>query len=267
MDPETKFNTIHYASLKGRRASNEDRHKILKDNNKNITLFLLNDGHGGSHVSTIVSKILPQYFINAEYPLQPEYVNRLYDRMQEYLATRYNKYAKSCGSTSLAVALFKKNNQLYSNIVNLGDSKCVLCRNNLAFPLTRDHRPSKIEERGRIEKLGGRILKDSEGEWRIKEYSVSRSFGDLNATPFMTHKPDLYQYKIGKNDKFMILGCDGLWDYVSEQEAIDFVNENMYNSANGEREHKKTNIAKMLAEYSYNKGSGDNITAIVVFLK
>ena len=43
-------------------------------------------------------------------------------------------------------------------------------------------------------------------DWRIKDLSVSKAIGDLDATPFLSHKPDLFRYKLDKNDKFFVLG-------------------------------------------------------------
>ena len=60
------------------------------------------------------------------------------------------------------------------------------------------------------------------------------------------------------------MACDGLWDVIESQEAVDFVLKNCYDE--NTRINKNLNIAKSLAEFAYNKDSLDNITIIIVFL-
>jgi serine/threonine protein phosphatase PrpC len=62
----------------------------------------------------------------------------------------------------------------------------------------------------------------------------------------------------------MIIGCDGLWDVVSAQDASNYVISQCYDLESN-RINKKTNIAKMLAELALQKGSTDNVSVIVVF--
>jgi protein phosphatase 1G len=74
-----------------------------------------------------------------------------------------------------AVVTFLKDNILY--VINLGDSRCILWRDNKAFPLSSDHKPDDQSEKERIERAGdqvvcGRIIKDN------KRINISRAFGD-----------------------------------------------------------------------------------------
>ena len=68
----------------------------------------------------------------------------------------------------------------------------------------------------------------------------------------------IYRYKLSSGDKFIIKACDGLWDVVSNQEAIDFV-------IDLQNKNFKGNFSKALCDYAYGKGSLDNITTIVYF--
>ena len=96
--------------------------------------------------------------------------------------------------------------------------------------------------------------------------SVSRAFGDLDATPYVTHVPEIHRYQMDtKNDKFIIVACDGLWDVLSNQDAVNFVLGLCYDNTLIKHNDNKENIAQKLAEYAIKKGSTDNITTIVAF--
>lgn len=265
--------SAHFVSLKGDRTSNEDSHNIVLGlNNTNGKMAKVNyygvyDGHGGQFVSNFLSQNIPHFFIEnrVKYPLDVAYVNKVCDQVQNILCTKHEKHATECGSTCLMVCHFKEENREYLNIINTGDSRCVLCRSNVAIPLTLDHKPDWPNELNRIGKLGGTVRKDG-STYRINDLSVSRAFGDKESCQFVTHKPDLYKYRITKKDKFIIIACDGLWDVVSNQEAINFVLKNCYDSEM-KRINPKINIARKLAEMAIDLESGDNVTCIVVFFE
>lgn len=265
--------SAHFVSLKGERTSNEDNHNIIHElhsndeNTARVNYYGVYDGHGGKFVSNFLSENIPHFFISNKvtYPLDIDYVNTVYDKIQSILFTKYENMATECGSTCLIVCQFKDtiSGQEYVNIMNTGDSRCVLCRNNVGIPLTRDHKPDWPDEMNRITKLGGEVKKDG-NTFRINDLSVSRAFGDKEASKFVTHRPDLYKYKLTKKDKFIIIACDGLWDVVSSQDAVNIVLKNCYDT-DMKRINKKVNIARKLAETAIELESGDNVTCIVVF--
>jgi protein phosphatase 2C len=263
--------SVHYISLRGERPSNEDNHNIILGLNRNddkmakINYYGVYDGHGGKFVSNFLSENLPHLFIanKVSYPLDIEYVNKVYDKVQSVLFTKHEKEATECGSTCLVVCHFKQNNREFLNIMNTGDSRCVMCRNNIGIPLTKDHKPDWPDENARISKLGGTIRKDG-NTYRINDLSVSRAFGDKESSKFVTHRPDLYKYTLTKKDKFIIIACDGLWDVISCQDAVNFILKSCYDS-DMKRINQDINIARKLAEMAIEKDSGDNVTCIVVF--
>ena len=262
---------VHSVSIKGLRDQNEDKHDIIINsdnkniNNKNINYFAVYDGHGGKDISKYIQENLSQYFLNKKviYPLSKKYVQNVFDHLQKNL--RKINQAYYSGSTSLCIINYKYNGDDYINVINLGDSRCILCRDNFAMPLTKDHKPQWPEEKNRITQLGGNITFDGY-DWRIKDLSVSRAFGDLDAAPFVTHRPDLFRYKLDKNDKFIVMACDGLWDVLPNQEVANFILSNCYDNTLKKRINLNVNIAKKVAEYALKKGSTDNITIIVIFI-
>lgn len=260
---------VYFYSLKGFREQNEDAHKIVingkgKQTDKaKVNFFAVYDGHGGKEVSKFLEQNMYKYFMTKEvaYPLTKSYVNQVYDHLQSVLKNRY-RFASYSGSTSLVVVHFKRKGNVYLNLINTGDCRAVLCRGNMAISLTLDHKPNFPEERKRIENLGGKIVKDGL-DYRIKDLSVSRAFGDTEAAPFVTHRSDLFRYRLDKNDKFLIMACDGLWDVVTNQEAVNFVLNLAYDS-NLTTLKKDQKVAQRLAEYAVKKGSTDNVSVIVI---
>jgi serine/threonine protein phosphatase PrpC len=42
--------------------------------------------------------------------------------------------------------------------------------------------------------------------------------------------PDIFLYKLEKNDKFFVMACDGLWDVLQNQDVVNFVLTNCYDN-------------------------------------
>ena len=266
---------IYDVSLIGRREYNEDRHTIINNlcnTDKTvapINFFGVFDGHGGDTVSNFLADTIQKLFIDKrlEYPLPKDYINQAFKYLQQTVLKReYYDDAKECGSTCLLGIHYIKNDIDYLTIINTGDSRSVLCRNNFAIQLSKDHKPLWPEEKRRIENLGGTITHyPKNDDPRIKGLSVSRAFGDFNAEPYLTNMPDIFRYKLDKNDKFIVFACDGLWEVLQNQDVVNFILNECYDTDLTTRINKNINIAKKLGEYGLKKGSTDNITIIVYF--
>jgi serine/threonine protein phosphatase PrpC len=264
---------IDKASLQGKRESNEDKDVVVTNitgEDKNllpVNVYGVFDGHGGKFVSKFLADYLPHIMMSnkVSYPLKKSVAKKIFRYLQKYLKDNYSRYATETGSTCLFVAQYTGKGGDYLDIINIGDSKCIMCRKNMAIPLTKEHRPSSFEEHSRITALGGEITQSTNDDPRIHGLSVSRSVGDLYAHPHVTPDPDLYRYRLTNDDKFIVLGCDGLYDYCTETEIVTFVLRNCYDPVTKQRTTSK--IAKKLAQYAIDKGSTDNVSVIVVFFK
>lgn len=264
----------HHISLIGKRKKNEDEIDIIinKDNEikKKINFFGIYDGHGGNQVSKYLKENLSKYFIDNDSLeikklLDNKNINDIFEFIQNSLI-EYELGAKNAGSTALIIIMYKKNNLNIIKIMNLGDCRAVLCNiNNIAIPLTKDHKPSSYDEYKRIIGMSGIIKYSNNDDPRINGLSVSRSFGDLDSKPYISHLPDIYEHKI-INDKFIILGCDGVWDCLTNQEVIDFVLDKMDKIKIKTKPLKNENIAYLLGNYAIEKGSLDNISIIIIFV-
>ncbi|RNA30398.1 phosphatase 1G [Brachionus plicatilis] len=139
------------------------------------------------------------------------------------------KSAKKATSTNLIAKLIAG---LY--VANAGDSRCVVCRDGKAIEMSFDHKPEDEIERQRIEKAGGTVTKDGRVNAGL---NLSRAIGDhtykANKTlslseQMITPLPDLKVLDIDPaKDKFMILACDGIWNFMSSQEVCDYVQERL----------------------------------------
>jgi protein phosphatase 1L len=267
--------TIFFSTLQGKRESNEDHHFIClnkeKKNDKyapvdSIGIF---DGHGGSKVSEYISHEFPKYIMNKnlKYPWSKKQIISVCDKIQEKVK-QFN-YSYGCGSTALIIAIFEIGKNKIVNIMNTGDCRAVFCNScNIATQLTKDHSPGSFNEKNRIESLGGKVW-DDKGTYRVNNLSVSRSFGDYDTFPFVTHRPDLYAYSINEN-RFMIIACDGLWESLSNDDAVEFVLNRCYFIKDGKTKKKENfdfNIAVELGNHAIKEGSGDNISVIVIFFQ
>jgi len=264
---------VYSYSMQGKRDSNEDQDiSILNLDNSNKNLNKINffgvfDGHGGSSVSKYLKENLSQFFVNkfdkpiyTDKKVAQKYFSKVCHLIQTKMETNNYKQVQHCGSTACIGIHYRDTydrDRLW--IINTGDSRSVMCGGgNKAEQLSVDHKPNHPDEKKRIEKMGGEIEFDG-SDWRIKDLSLSRAFGDLVCKPYVTHLPEIYRYKISPDDKFIIFACDGVWDVLSNQEAVDYVLKTM-------TINPKADYAKELAQYAYKRGSLDNITVIVYLI-
>eukprot|EP01087_Luapelamoeba_hula_P025137 TRINITY_DN9828_c0_g1_i1.p1 TRINITY_DN9828_c0_g1~~TRINITY_DN9828_c0_g1_i1.p1 ORF type:complete len:487 (+),score=70.22 TRINITY_DN9828_c0_g1_i1:226-1686(+) len=116
-----------------------------------------------------------------------------------------------------AVVCLVKHGTLY--IGNVGDARAVLSRGGKAIALTIDHTPAIASEEQRIRDLKGFILSN-----RVNGIiAVTRSLGDSSLKPFVTADPGLARCRLCPEDQFLVLACDGCWDVISNQQAVDIV--------------------------------------------
>lgn len=53
---------------------------------------------------------------------------------------------------------------------------------------------------------------------------MTRSFGDLIAASVgVIPKPEVWDRELISEDRFMILASDGIWEFISNQEAVELV--------------------------------------------
>jgi len=110
--------------------------------------------------------------------------------------------------------------------------------------------------------------------------AISRAFGDhqlkMPALPndVVSNVPDITSTELTDADMFFILACDGLWDVLEDQEAVNLVLEGIHEvrsvTASQSKEIDNRSMAevltRMLVEEALARGTSDNCTCVVVFL-
>jgi len=153
--------------------------------------------------------------------------------------------------------MYKYDDELHFNTVNLGDSRLVVVyKSGHTKQITTDHKPDDFIEKRRIEKIGGEIYKDSEGVFRVGQLSLARAFGDGDNAPYISQVPDVFYNKITINTKYIVMACDGLWDVVDNKDLFSLLED--YKKENSK------NLAANLAQEALKKGSYDNVSIIIL---
>ena len=143
-------------------------------------------------------------------------------------------------SGTTCVFALKVEEMLY--IANVGDSRCVMCRQSdhgelQAIGLSIDQKPDNPREKARILKSGGRVEPltgppDEDcgpqrvwlAEVDVPGLSMSRSIGDeVSQTVGVISVPEIIPHAIQENDIFCILATDGIWEFLSNEQAVSIV--------------------------------------------
>jgi serine/threonine protein phosphatase PrpC len=158
-------------------------------------------------------------------------------------------------------------------MMNLGDCRAVLCRRGGAvIRLTSDHKPDRPDEKARIERAGGfvgvfsgiaRVFSAAGAGLAVESeistfLAVSRAFGDRSLkTPgaLVSCEPEIRRYGLDADDLFIIMACDGIWDVLSDEEAVSIAQRHLQDTKAA---------AAAVVKAAFMKGSADNLTATVI---
>ena len=274
---------------------NQDNYFIYTNfNNDSNNIYMgVCDGHGkyGQDISSFLVTNLPLVLGNflrifnirdislSETQTLLPIVSNSFKQVNKNLFLEQNFDCNLSGSTCVSLIYTRK--KVFC--INIGDSRCIVGKfdgyNWKSESLSIDHKPSLEKEKERILNNGGEIRqsKDDNGEFigpqrvwvkntDVPGLAMSRSFGDEVAHQIgVVCEPEIFEYELHQEDKFIILASDGLWEFMTNQEVIDIVKD-YYISENykGATKHLyKESCKKWLDE----EGAIDDITIIVVFFK
>lgn len=159
----------------------------------------------------------------------------------------------SIGCTSNVVYIDRTKKKIF--VANAGDSRCVLGKAGKAVEMSIDHKPENQIEIDRITKSGSTIT-----EGRVDgNLNLTRSLGDLKykqrthlkpEEQAITANPDTYEFELENDIDFILMGCDGIWEKKSNEQAVEWVYENLNKQKQevGENNILQLDIEKIVAD-------------------
>lgn len=219
------------------------------------------DGHGGDIVADFASKnLLPLLLqkLNDNNNIDDSILSSFNDIENEYIKGIKQAYAYGYGEVAKVgccalIAIVNDNNL---TIANCGDCRAVLGSNinsnTVATRLSRDHNarmsleqinlqtlhpneddivkcknPHACYVKGRLQltrALGDLYLKYSSfnapsGLPRVRGRHIPEPF----TPPYVSPIPEINHFELDSNDKFIILATDGVWDFLTDAEAVKIV--------------------------------------------
>ncbi|XP_077216928.1 putative protein phosphatase 2C 38 [Tasmannia lanceolata] len=270
------------------------------------------DGHGGPETSRYINDHLFRHlkkFVSEQHGMSVDVINKAFAATEEGFISLVRKQwhnkpqLASVGSCCLVGIIC--DGKLY--IANLGDSRAVLgrlekgIREVSAIQLSTEHNASIETVREELRSLhpdDSQIVVLKHKVWRVKGIiQVSRSIGDaylkkaeFNREPLLARfrlaepfskpilgaEPSILVQKLYPHDQFLIFASDGLWEHLTNQEAVDIVHNYPRNGiarrlikaalqeAAKKREMRYSDLKKI--DRGVRRHFHDDITVIVLFL-
>ncbi|CAD6248089.1 unnamed protein product [Miscanthus lutarioriparius] len=241
------------ASSPGKRASMEDFYEARIDDvdGEKVGMFGVYDGHGGVRAAEYVKQHLFSNLIK-----HPKFITdtkaaiaETYNHTDSEFLKADSSQTRDAGSTA-STAIIVGDRLL---VANVGDSRAVISKGGQAIAVSRDHKPDQTDERQRIEDAGGFVM--WAGTWRVGGVlAVSRAFGDKLLKQYVVADPEIKEEVVDSSLEFLILASDGLWDVVTNEEAVAMV----------KPIQDPQEAANKLLEEASRRGSSDNITVVIV---
>ncbi|KAL3539104.1 hypothetical protein ACH5RR_002470 [Cinchona calisaya] len=284
----------------------------LHDSGPYGTFVGIYDGHGGPETSRFINDHLFQHlkrFTSEQQSISVEVIRKAFQATEEgflSVVTRnwpMKPQIAAVGSCCLVGIICS--GTLY--IANLGDSRAVLGRlvkatgEVLPIQLSSEHNASIESVRQELQSLhpdDPRIVVLKHNVWRVKGLiQISRSIGDVYLKkaefnkeplyakfrlrepfrrPILSSEPSISVHQLQAHDQFIIFASDGLWEHLSNQEAVDIVQNNprsgsarwlvkaALQEAAKKREMRYSDLKKI--DRGVRRHFHDDITVVVLFL-
>ena len=279
--------TVTKVELNNNINTNLENNIINKEKN-DFYFFAVYDGHGGKGCSIYLKENLHNNIKEFSKQGIKEAIEITEEKLKvEQALNEKGEISDSSGSCGIMAMI--QNNKII--IANVGDSRLVLFKNGKVFFSTEDHKPNTETEKKRIKNAGGEIYqtftyfplrqngREIEAPWRVLpgRLSVSRTFGDVEAKDpkfggiggVVMALPDITEFDLDDEFNFMVIGCDGIFDVLSNEEILECVkivlNEKKVEEINEDNIHDLCgDFAGMIVKGAIAKDSSDNVSCIVV---
>lgn len=180
----------------------------------------------------------------------PAAFTRAYRKMDAVLKLHNCVYV---GATAVTAFVHRAPQGRILTVANCGDSRAVLSRAGKPVRLTTDHRPVDAE-RERVETSGGFVMSG-----RVNGIlNVARAFGDHCMKSVVVSTPDISEVLLTTMDDFLVLACDGLWDFVDDATVIELCQHAFDQGLSSQQ------VSEVLVKEALLCRSTDNISVMVV---
>ncbi|XP_058185204.1 probable protein phosphatase 2C 60 [Rhododendron vialii] len=284
----------------------------LLDSGPYGTFIGVYDGHGGPETSRYINDhLFPNLkrFTSEQQSISVEVIRKAYQATEEGFLSLVTKQwpikpqIAAVGSCCLVGVIC--GGTLY--VANLGDSRAVMGKlvkatgEVIAIQLSAEHNASVESVRQELHSLhpdDPQIVVLKHNVWRVKGLiQISRSIGDVYLKkaefnrepliakfrlrqpferPILSSEPSISVHELQPDDQFLIFASDGLWEHLSNQDAVDLVQNHPRSGsakrlvkaalleAAKKREMRYSDLKKI--ERGVRRHFHDDITVVVVFL-
>ena len=241
----------------------QDFHCIKKFFGKNLnqSYFAIFDGHGGKDVAEYLSLNFHKFLINElNYELSEKNISKIENSIKIAFQKIDNEIllnpniSNNIGSTATIIFIYNFNQKNRILIcANIGDSKGYLITKNNIKLITKEHKCDDLNEVKRIKESGGLVF-----QGRVYgTLMLTRSLGDKEMKKYgVIPLPDFYVKKIDEKDIFCVIGSDGIWDVIEEEELLNISKEKI----------SSDEFAKKIIKISEERDTRDNASCIVIKL-
>ncbi|XP_073310591.1 probable protein phosphatase 2C 60 [Primulina huaijiensis] len=284
----------------------------LNDSGPYGTFVGIYDGHGGPETSRFINEHLFQHlkrFTAENQSMSVEVIRKAFQATEDgffsVVSRQWPMKPQIAAVGSCCLVGIICNGTLY--VASLGDSRAVLGRRVrateevLAIQLSEEHNASFESVRRELQSLhpdDPQIVVLKHNVWRVKGLiQISRSIGDIYLKkaeynreplfakfrlrqpfkrPILSSEPAITVHQLQSHDQFIIFASDGLWEHLTNQEAVDLVHNHPRNGsarrliktalqeAAKKREMRYSDLKKI--DRGVRRHFHDDITVVVVFL-
>lgn len=239
--------------------------QIVQDN---VLLTMVFDGHGSNNVIEFISS---NYYDLADIIAEPfpqsqtEALTRTRTVFKKF-ETRIKSVRNASHSGSTVVLAAHKLSTKQCFFAHIGDSR-VVWMNKKGRGASVDHKPNSSDEQKRIEEAGGFVSFTPKDAPRVAGVlATSRSFGDTGLKvpenrakkDFVSVVPDVDGPFTFEPGSFYVLGSDGVFDVVENDEILDRIQRV---GSSGARQETQA-----IAQLARSRGSMDDITLVTVYV-
>ena len=275
-----------------------------------ISYFAIFDGHGGEGCSTFLKDTYLKYLTestNFPFDIKTSMIEAFQKAEEEFIKQKCKSDEEFDNSGSCALVCILFDNKIY--ISNIGDSRAIMSINGgtKIKQLSVDHKQNNPKEFERAIKNGSQIYVDNddpdrdisklvfikdksefekyknEGEEVIfREYpsdlAVMRTIGDVKVKNkdyggkpgTIISTPEIFIYDISSTDDFIVMGCDGIFDDLSNQDVVDaawYIYKNRSKTKNYDIHELSQEACDMIIKYGLEKETSDNLSCIIIGLE